>query len=99
MNQVCNAAFNVGVGGLIGYSGLLANNRALFEITAVSDSYVGFLTRAKVQEIIARYPKSVFAMGERLLDVLPSLVKLVDFAVDWTQYGAGQAVSYKGEHR
>lgn len=97
--QISDTAFSVDVGCLIGYSGLLANNRALFQIIAESDSYVGFLPRAKVREIITRYPNSLFAMGERLLEVLPSVVKLVDFAVDWMQVGAGKTVYTREQDR
>lgn len=50
-------------------------------------------------EIIARHPKSVFSMGKRLLKVLPTITKLVDFAVDWMQFGSGQTVYNRGDER
>jgi hypothetical protein len=67
----------------------LVNNRVLFQITAECDSYISFFFRAIVTEIIARYSKSVFFMGERLLKVLPIITKLVDLAVDWMQFESG----------
>jgi hypothetical protein len=38
-------------------------------------------------------------MGERLLKVLPTITKLVDFAVNWMQFESGQTVYNRGDER
>ncbi|CZR62125.1 uncharacterized protein PAC_12022 [Phialocephala subalpina] len=91
------ATFYLRRGALVGYSGLLQDNRSLYSIHAITDSYVGFIPRKHLRKIIEAHPRVFFLFAKRFLEVLPYVVGMVDHALDWLKLEPGEKVYESGE--
>ena len=84
-------------GGLTGYLGTISSRRSFVDITAKTDVYVGFLPRASIERIVEKYPIVLLTMAKRLTSLLPRLILHIDFALEWVQVDAGQAIFRQGD--
>jgi lysophospholipid hydrolase len=84
-------------GGLAGYLGTISSHRSFVDVTAKTDVYVGFLSRAAIERIVERYPVVLLTMAKRLTTLLPRLIQHIDFALEWVQVNAGQVIYNQGE--
>ncbi|KAL9057542.1 MAG: hypothetical protein Q9162_002275 [Coniocarpon cinnabarinum] len=84
-------------GGLAGYLGTISSRRSFVDITAKTDVYVGFLPRASIERIVEKYPIVLLTMAKRLTSLLPRLILHIDFALEWVQVDAGQAIFREGD--
>ena len=84
-------------GGLAGYLGTISSRRSFVDITAKTDVYVGFLPRASIERIVEKYPIVLLTMAKRLTSLLPRLILHIDFALEWVQVDAGQAIYRQGD--
>ena len=84
-------------GGLAGYLGTISSRRSFVDITAKTDVYVGFLPRASIERIVEKYPIVLLTMAKRLTNLLPRLILHIDFALEWVQVDAGQAIFRQGD--
>ena len=84
-------------GGLAGYLGTISSMRSFVDVTAKTDVYVGFLPRASIDRIVEKYPIVLLTMAKRLTSLLPSLILHIDFALEWVQVDAGQAIYNQGD--
>ena len=84
-------------GGLAGYLGTISSRRSFVDITAKTDVYVGFLPRASIERIVEKYPIVLLTMAKRLTSLLPRLILHIDFALEWVQVDAGQAIFRQGD--
>lgn len=84
-------------GGLAGYLGTISSRRSFIDITAKTDVYVGFLPRASIERIVEKYPIVLLTMAKRLTSLLPRLILHIDFALEWVQVDAGQAIFRQGD--
>ncbi|KAI9708272.1 MAG: phosphatidylcholine and lysophosphatidylcholine phospholipase [Chrysothrix sp. TS-e1954] len=84
-------------GGLAGYLGTISSRRSFVEVSAKTDVYVGFLPRASIERIVERFPIVLLTIAKRLTSLLPRLILHIDFALEWTQVDAGQAVYRQGD--
>ncbi|EMC93099.1 hypothetical protein BAUCODRAFT_273535 [Baudoinia panamericana UAMH 10762] len=89
--------FLIKPGGLAGYLGTVSSYRSFIDVTAKTDVYVGFLPRNAVEKIVERYPIVLLTMAKRLTSLLPKLIQHIDFALEWVQVNAGQAIYHQGE--
>ncbi|KAI1848202.1 hypothetical protein JX266_005915 [Neoarthrinium moseri] len=84
-------------GGLAGYIGTVSSYRSFIDVVAKTDVYVGFVPRAALERIVERYPIVLLTMAKRLTNLLPRLILHIDFALEWVQVNAGQALFHKDE--
>ncbi|KAK4542550.1 phosphatidylcholine and lysophosphatidylcholine phospholipase [Oleoguttula mirabilis] len=89
--------FLIKPGGLAGYLGTVSSYRSFINVTAKTDVYVGFLPRLAIEKIVERYPIVLLTMAKRLTSLLPRLILHIDFALEWVQVNAGQAIYHQGE--
>ncbi|CAK3816066.1 lysophospholipase NTE1 [Lecanosticta acicola] len=89
--------FLVKPGGLAGYLGTISSYRSFINVTAKTDVYVGFLPRRAIEKIVERYPVVLLTMAKRMTSLLPRLILHIDFALEWVQVTAGQAVYHQKE--
>lgn len=89
--------FTIKPGGLAGYLGTVSSHRSFIDVTAKTDVYVGFLPRAAVEKIVDRFPIVLLTLAKRLTNTLPRLILHIDFALEWVQVNAGQAIYHQKE--
>ncbi|KAK5135258.1 phosphatidylcholine and lysophosphatidylcholine phospholipase [Meristemomyces frigidus] len=95
--QARKSLFLVKPGGLAGYMGTVSSYRSFIDVTAKTDVYVGFLPRLAIEKIVERYPIVLMTMAKRLTNLLPRLILHIDFALEWVQVNAGQAIYHQGD--
>lgn len=84
-------------GGLAGYLGTISSRRSFVDVVAKTDVYVGFLPRASIERMVEKYPIVLLTMAKRLTSLLPRLILHIDFALEWVQVDAGQAIYHQGD--
>ena len=84
-------------GGLAGYLGTVSSYRSLINVKAKTDVYVGFLPRMAIEKIVERHPIVLLTMAKRMTSLLPRLILHIDFALEWVQVNAGQAIYNQNE--
>lgn len=89
--------FLVKPGGLAGYLGTISAYRSFIDVTAKTDVYVGFLPRLAIEKIVERHPVVLLTMAKRMTSLLPRLILHIDFALEWVQVNAGQAIYHQNE--
>ncbi len=92
-----SSLFLIKPGGLAGYLGTVSSYRSFVDVTAKTDVYVGFLPRRSIERIVEKYPVVLLTMAKRLTTLLPRLILHIDFALEWMQINAGQAIYHQGE--
>ncbi|KAK0286387.1 phosphatidylcholine and lysophosphatidylcholine phospholipase [Friedmanniomyces endolithicus] len=95
--QSRQSLFLIKPGGLAGYLGSVSSYRSFINVTAKTDVYVGFLPRVAVDRIVERYPIVLLTMAKRLTSLLPRLIQHIDFALEWVQVDAGQAIYHQND--
>jgi CRP-like cAMP-binding protein len=89
--------YTISPGQLFGYGSLQVNNRSMFDVQASTETHVGFLPRTAVQRIATKFPQVMLFMARRLLDAMPPMVALTDFALDWIPSEAGSKIYKRGD--
>ena len=89
--------FLVKPGGLAGYVGSISSYRSFVDVRAKTDVYVGFLPRASLELMVEKHPIVLLTMAKRVTSLLPRLILHIDFALEWVQVNAGQAIHHQGE--
>lgn len=95
--QVQKSLFLVKPGNVAGYVGTLSSYRSFTDVTAKTDVYVGFLPRTSLERLAEKYPIFLLTMAKRLTSLLPRLILHIDFALEWVQVDAGQAIHHQGD--
>ncbi|KAF2763988.1 patatin-domain-containing protein [Teratosphaeria nubilosa] len=93
--QKRKSLFMIKPGGLAGYLGTVSAHRSFIDVTAKTDVYVGFLPRLAIERIVERYPIVLLTMAKRMTSLLPRLILHIDFALEWVQVNAGQAIYHQ----
>lgn len=89
--------FLIKPGGLAGYVGTISSYRSFVDVRAKTDVYVGFLPRASLEILVEKYPIILLTMAKRMTSLLPRLILHIDFALEWVQVNAGQALHHQGD--
>ena len=89
--------FLIKPGGLAGYVGSISSYRSFVDVRAKTDVYVGFLPRASLELLVEKYPIILLTMAKRMTSLLPRLILHIDFALEWVQVNAGQALHHQGD--
>jgi lysophospholipid hydrolase len=93
--QARKSLFLIKPGGIAGYLGAVSSYRSFIDVRAQTDVYVGFLPRTAMEKIVERYPPVLLTMAKRLTSLLPRLIQHIDFALEWVQVNAGQAIYHQ----
>jgi len=93
--QARKSLYLIKPGGLAGYLGTVSSYRSFIDVTAKTDVYVGFLPRQAIEKIVERYPVVLLTMAKRITSLLPRLILHIDFALEWVQVNAGQAIYHQ----
>ncbi|KAF9055952.1 hypothetical protein BJ165DRAFT_1429740 [Panaeolus papilionaceus] len=84
--------FTVKPGGIAGYLASLCNTASYVDITAKTDTYVGFLPLPALERILEKKPIVLLTLAKRLISMLSPLVLHIDASLDWMQVNAGQVL-------
>lgn len=95
--KCCNTVLKDG--SVLGYNSILANSRALFDVTATSDVYAGFISRERLSDLRSQRPDLLLNLAHKVLAKLPSSLQFVHFATDYISYAADEVVYRKGDER
>lgn len=89
----------VGTGHVLGLGSLLLNTRSLFNIRAKTAINVAFISREDIHKLSLKYPKIVSTLAKRMLDGAPTLMRKLEFALDWDEISAGRTIYDQGDDR
>ncbi|KAG6894284.1 hypothetical protein C0992_006726, partial [Termitomyces sp. T32_za158] len=85
--------FTVKPGGIAGYLSSLCNTASYVDITAKTDTYVGFLSSHALERLLEKRPIVLLTLAKRLISMLSPLIVLhIDASLDWMQVNAGQVL-------
>ncbi|GLB35715.1 putative intracellular phospholipase B that catalyzes the double deacylation of phosphatidylcholine (PC) to glycerophosphocholine (GroPCho) [Lyophyllum shimeji] len=84
--------FTVKPGGIAGYLSSLCNTASYVDITAKTDTYVGFLSAHALERLLEKRPIVLLTLAKRLISMLSPLVLHIDASLDWVQVNAGQVL-------
>ncbi|KAG6854161.1 hypothetical protein C0991_010072 [Blastosporella zonata] len=84
--------FTVKPGGIAGYLSSLCNTASYVDITAKTDTYVGFLSSQALERLLEKRPIVLLTLAKRLISMLSPLVLHIDASLDWMQVNAGQVL-------
>ncbi|KIY73513.1 patatin-domain-containing protein [Cylindrobasidium torrendii FP15055 ss-10] len=89
--------FTVKPGGIAGYLASLTHTASYVDITAKTDTYVGFLPSNALERILEKRPIVLLTLAKRLISLLSPLVLHIDASLDWMQVNAGQVIWRPGD--
>ncbi|KAJ3121209.1 phosphatidylcholine and lysophosphatidylcholine phospholipase [Nowakowskiella sp. JEL0407] len=89
--------FLIKPGGLAGYLSALTGHPSSVSISAKTDSIVGFLPKATLENYVEKYPNILLCLAKRLIMHLPPLIFQIDIALDWDQLTAGQILCHQND--
>ncbi|RGP66283.1 patatinlike serine hydrolase [Fusarium sporotrichioides] len=84
-------------GGMIGHSSLVHNNKSQFDFRAITKSTVCLLPRTFLRRLTDMCPQMLVVLAARMHHLLPPLISLIDFALDWSTIKAGGEIYKKGD--
>ncbi|CAG1985824.1 unnamed protein product [Fusarium graminearum] len=84
-------------GDMIGHSSLIQNNKSQFDFRAITKSTVGLLPRTFLRRLTDLCPQMLVVLAAKMHDLLPPLISLIDFTLDWSTIKAGGEIYKKGD--
>ena len=91
--------FTLGPGAVLGHTSLITNNKSMFDLKASGKTYIGLLPRKTLQNLVVRFPQSLFWLAKQTSLILHPAVQLADFILDWQKIDAGQHLYREGDTR
>ncbi|KAI8368105.1 uncharacterized protein BYT42DRAFT_585297 [Radiomyces spectabilis] len=95
--KIDKPSYTVKSGGLVGYLDALTGYPSFVEISAKTDTYVGYLSKKTLDRISDRYPAVMLKLAKQLVGFLSPLILHIDLSLEWMQVNAGQIISREGE--
>ncbi|KAF7728557.1 phosphatidylcholine and lysophosphatidylcholine phospholipase [Apophysomyces ossiformis] len=89
--------FVIKPGGLAGYLDALTGYPSFVEMRAKTDTYVGFLSKKKLDRLIDRHPTVMLKLAKQLVGILSPLLLHIDLSLEWMQVNAGQIICKEGQ--
>ncbi|KAI8967925.1 hypothetical protein BDF20DRAFT_839761 [Mycotypha africana] len=84
-------------GGLAGYLDALTGFPSFMEIRAKTDTYVGYISKKKLDRIIDKNPNVMLKLANQLVGHVSQLILHIDIALEWMQVNAGQIICREGD--
>lgn len=92
-----SSLYTVKPGGIAGFIASVLSSKSFVTVKAQTDVYVGFLSQSVVERIAERYPMFLLGMANTLTGILPSLIVMLDFALDWVQVPGSHVLFNEGD--
>ncbi|OBZ84427.1 Lysophospholipase nte1, partial [Choanephora cucurbitarum] len=84
-------------GGLTGYLDALTGFPSFVEIKAKTDTYVGYVSKKRLDRIMDKNPAVMLKLANELVGHVSPLILHIDLALEWMQVNAGQIIRKEGE--
>ncbi|OBS26265.1 hypothetical protein FPOA_00205 [Fusarium poae] len=84
-------------GDIVGHSSLVQNNKSQFDFRAITKSTIGLLPRTFLRRLTDLCPQMLAVLAAKMHDLLPPLISLIDFVLDWSTIKAGGEIYKKGD--
>ncbi|KAI8375471.1 hypothetical protein BD560DRAFT_392391 [Blakeslea trispora] len=84
-------------GGLTGYLDALTGFPSFVEIKAKTDTYVGYVSKKRLDRIMDKNPAVMLKLANELVGHVSPLILHIDIALEWMQVNAGQIIRKEGE--
>ncbi|KAF9206031.1 phosphatidylcholine and lysophosphatidylcholine phospholipase [Haplosporangium sp. Z 27] len=89
--------FSINAGGLAGYLSALSGYPSFVTITARTNAYVGYLSKATLDRLMERNPTVLLTLAKRLITLVSPIVLHLDYAMEWMQVSASQVLHRQGD--
>ncbi|KAI1314315.1 phosphatidylcholine and lysophosphatidylcholine phospholipase [Mortierella claussenii] len=89
--------FCIQAGGLAGYLSALSGYPSFVTISARTNAYVGYLSKAALDRVMERNPTVLLTLAKRLITLVSPIVLHLDYAMEWMQVSASQVLHRKGD--
>ncbi|KAF9282674.1 phosphatidylcholine and lysophosphatidylcholine phospholipase [Mortierella alpina] len=92
-----NPLFSIHAGGLAGYLSALSGYPSFVTISAHTNAYVGYLSKAALDRVMERNPTVLLTLAKRLITLVSPIVLHLDYAMEWMQVNASQVLHRQGD--
>ncbi|KAI8361347.1 hypothetical protein B0O80DRAFT_380547 [Mortierella sp. GBAus27b] len=89
--------FSIKAGGLAGYLSALSGYPSFVTISARTNTFVGYLSRASLDRVMERNPNVLLTLAKRLITLVSPIVLHLDYAMEWMQVNASQVLHRQGD--
>ncbi|GAN08518.1 patatin-domain-containing protein [Mucor ambiguus] len=89
--------FIIKPGGLAGYLDALTGFPSFVEIRAKTDTYVGYVSKKRLDRITDKNPSVMLKLANQLVGHVSPLILHIDISLEWMQVNAGQIICREGE--
>ncbi|KAG0039935.1 phosphatidylcholine and lysophosphatidylcholine phospholipase [Podila clonocystis] len=89
--------FSIRAGGLAGYLSALSGYPSFVTISARTNAYVGYLSKAALDRVMERNPTVLLTLAKRLITLVSPIVLHLDYAMEWMQVSASQVLHRQGD--
>ncbi|KAF9930799.1 phosphatidylcholine and lysophosphatidylcholine phospholipase [Linnemannia zychae] len=89
--------FSINAGGLAGYLSALSGYPSFVTVSAHTNAYVGYLSKAALDRVMERNPTVLLTLAKRLVTLVSPIVLHLDYAMEWMQVSASQVLHRQGE--
>ncbi|KAG0335656.1 phosphatidylcholine and lysophosphatidylcholine phospholipase [Podila horticola] len=89
--------FSIKAGGLAGYLSALSGYPSFVTISARTNAYVGYLSKAALDRVMERNPTVLLTLAKRLITLVSPIVLHLDYAMEWMQVSASQVLHRQGD--
>ncbi|KAG0214648.1 phosphatidylcholine and lysophosphatidylcholine phospholipase [Mortierella sp. GBA30] len=95
--------FSIHAGGLAGYLSALSGYPSFVTISAHTNAYVGYLSKAALDRVMERNPTVLLTLAKRLITLVSPIGQLqekmlhLDYAMEWMQVNASQVLHRQGD--
>ncbi|KAI8638318.1 hypothetical protein BD408DRAFT_373694 [Parasitella parasitica] len=95
--KVKKPLFIIKPGGLAGYLDALTGFPSFVEIKAKTDTYVGYISKKRLDRITDKNPSVMLKLANQLVGHVSPLILHIDISLEWMQVNAGQIICREGE--
>ncbi|KAK3828550.1 MAG: hypothetical protein J3Q66DRAFT_376564 [Benniella sp.] len=92
-----HALFSIKAGGLAGYLSALSGYPSFVTISARTNAFVGYLSKAALDRVMERNPTVLLTLAKRLITLVSPIVLHLDYAMEWMQVSASQVLHRQGD--
>ncbi|KAF9094355.1 phosphatidylcholine and lysophosphatidylcholine phospholipase [Mortierella sp. GBA35] len=89
--------FSIQAGGLAGYLSALSGYPSFVTVSAHTNAYVGYLSKAALDRVMERNPTVLLTLAKRLITLVSPIVLHLDYAMEWMQVNASQVLHRQGD--
>ncbi|KAI7903172.1 uncharacterized protein BX663DRAFT_471922 [Cokeromyces recurvatus] len=95
--RVKKPLFTLNPGSFANYLDALTGFPSLVEIRAKTDTYVGYVSKKRLDRITDKNPTVMLKLANQLVGHVSPLILHIDISLEWMQVSAGQIICKEGE--